>query len=171
MLIFLSGFTSLYTKPDKARDYWCPGQIIQIDAQITYTNASGFKRLSFDEVKDEGFVPRGVYEERMKENKTMAYIDENWRDDVKCLRPRRFLYSRQAISFRGHYLFFSIPDESDPVAIKSFEVYNVSNFGKILPSLILHDGIITFSKIQLVVYHQCCILIGWATSRLYVLAH
>ena len=27
------------------------------------------------------------------------------------------------------------------------------------------------SKIQLVVYHQCCILIGWATSRLYVIAH
>ena len=31
--------------------------------------------------------------------------------------------------------------------------------------------IIISSKIQLVVYHQCCILIGWATSRLYVIAH
>ena len=28
-----------------------------------------------------------------------------------------------------------------------------------------------FSKIQLVVYYQCCVLIGWATSRLYVIAH
>jgi len=28
-----------------------------------------------------------------------------------------------------------------------------------------------FSKIQLVVYHQCCVLIGLATSRLYVIAH
>ena len=28
-----------------------------------------------------------------------------------------------------------------------------------------------FSKIQLVVYYQCCILIGWATTRLYVKAH
>ena len=27
------------------------------------------------------------------------------------------------------------------------------------------------SKIQLEVYHQCCVLIGWATSRLYVIAH
>ena len=27
------------------------------------------------------------------------------------------------------------------------------------------------SKIQLVVYYQCCILIGWATTRLYVIAH
>ena len=27
------------------------------------------------------------------------------------------------------------------------------------------------SKIQLVVYHQSCVLIGWATSRLYVIAH
>ena len=28
-----------------------------------------------------------------------------------------------------------------------------------------------FSKIQRVVYHQCCILFGWATRRLYVIAH
>ena len=28
-----------------------------------------------------------------------------------------------------------------------------------------------FSKIQLVVYYQCCVLIGWATSRLFVIAH
>ena len=31
--------------------------------------------------------------------------------------------------------------------------------------------IICVSKIQLVVYYQCCILIGWATTRLYVIAH
>ena len=29
----------------------------------------------------------------------------------------------------------------------------------------------TISKIQLVVYYQCCVLIGWATTRLYVIAH
>ena len=28
-----------------------------------------------------------------------------------------------------------------------------------------------FSKIQLVVYYQCCVQIGWATTRLYVIAH
>ena len=28
-----------------------------------------------------------------------------------------------------------------------------------------------FSKIQLVVYYQYCVLIGWATSRLFVIAH
>ena len=28
-----------------------------------------------------------------------------------------------------------------------------------------------FSKIQLRVCHQCCVLIGWATNRLYVIAH
>ena len=27
------------------------------------------------------------------------------------------------------------------------------------------------SKIQLVVYYQCCVLIGWATTRLFVIAH
>ena len=26
-------------------------------------------------------------------------------------------------------------------------------------------------KIQLVVYYQCCVLIGWASTRLYVIAH
>ena len=31
--------------------------------------------------------------------------------------------------------------------------------------------ILYFGKIQLVVFHQCCILIGWATTRLYVIAH
>ena len=33
------------------------------------------------------------------------------------------------------------------------------------------NWLIVISKIELVVYHQCCILIGWATSRLYVIAH
>ena len=33
------------------------------------------------------------------------------------------------------------------------------------------DKILFFSKIQLVVYYLCCILIGWATTRLYVIAH
>ena len=31
--------------------------------------------------------------------------------------------------------------------------------------------ILFFSKIQLVIYYLCCILIGWATTRLYVIAH
>ena len=31
--------------------------------------------------------------------------------------------------------------------------------------------IIFISKIQLVVHHQGCVLIGWATTRLYVIAH
>ena len=33
------------------------------------------------------------------------------------------------------------------------------------------NDITDISKIQLVVYHQCCVLIGWATTRLYVIAH
>ena len=32
-------------------------------------------------------------------------------------------------------------------------------------------GLTIISKIQLVVYYQWCILIGWATTRLYVIAH
>jgi len=159
MLIFLSGFTSLYTKPDKARDYWCPGEIIQIDVQITYRNDSGLKRLSFDEVKDEGFVPRRVHKERLKINKSMAYIKGPLYFD-KCLMPGRFYDTRPAIHHRGIYLLFLARNDSLEIGRRPVDVYNVSNFGKILPSLILHDGIITFSKIQLVVYHQCCVLIG-----------
>ena len=34
-----------------------------------------------------------------------------------------------------------------------------------------NQRITVFSKIQLVVYYQCYILIGWATTRLYVIAH
>ena len=32
-------------------------------------------------------------------------------------------------------------------------------------------GITIVSKIQLVVYYQCCVLIGWATTSLFVIAH
>ena len=32
-------------------------------------------------------------------------------------------------------------------------------------------GVMTFSKIQLLVYYECCILIGRATTGLYVIAH
>ena len=32
-------------------------------------------------------------------------------------------------------------------------------------------GYETTSKIQLVVYYQCWVVIGWATTRLYVIAH
>ena len=31
-------------------------------------------------------------------------------------------------------------------------------------------NICDFSKIQPVVFYQCCVLIGWATTRLYVIA-
>ena len=37
------------------------------------------------------------------------------------------------------------------------------------PRLVMR--ITLLSKIQLVVYYQCCVLIGWATTRLYVIAH
>ena len=37
--------------------------------------------------------------------------------------------------------------------------------------LYLKQGITNISKIQLLVHYQCCILIGWATTRLYVIAH
>ena len=41
----------------------------------------------------------------------------------------------------------------------------------LFPALLYLAEITNFSKIQLVVYHQSCVLIGLATSRLYVMAH
>ena len=35
----------------------------------------------------------------------------------------------------------------------------------------MFQRVFSISKIQLVVYHQCCVLIGGATSGLYVIAH
>ena len=34
-----------------------------------------------------------------------------------------------------------------------------------------HPRLSQVSKIQLVVFYQCCVLIGWANTRLYVIAH
>ena len=50
----------------------------------------------------------------------------------------------------------SIPEETGPCNTQG------NNWGR----KALH-----FSKIQLVVYYQCCVLIGWATTRLYVIAY
>ena len=75
-------------------------------------------------------------------------------------RPSRS--SQMVQRFSGHFVWngkrgirlkISIPVEW---AVVPFE-FPIGNF--------------CFSKIQLVVYHQCCVLIGWATSRLYVIAH
>ena len=40
-----------------------------------------------------------------------------------------------------------------------------------LPSGLIHRLVIAFGKLQLVVHYQCCILIGGATTRLYVIAY
>ena len=37
--------------------------------------------------------------------------------------------------------------------------------------LVHYLGLFNISKIQLVVYYQSCVLIGWATTGLYVIAH
>ena len=41
--------------------------------------------------------------------------------------------------------------------------------GKFTSQCMLSVNFTRISKIQLVSYHQCCVLIGWAASRLYVI--
>ena len=45
----------------------------------------------------------------------------------------------------------------------NFEVIFVINYR--------HFRLTVINEIQLVVYYQCCVLIGWATTGLYVIAH
>ena len=45
--------------------------------------------------------------------------------------------------------------------------FGIKQVDKIQISWANDKGITLINKIQLVVYHQCCILLGWATSRLY----
>ena len=144
MLILLSGFTPLFLKPEKARDYWCPGEIIQIDAQITfYINPLfGLRRLSFDEVKDRGSVIRGVgYHETLEKDKPMLFLEEpEYLMPYKCVISGRFEGSYDGD--KKERLYFSRMNESVRYIRKYYYVYHALNIGKILPSLILHDGII-----------------------------
>ena len=53
--------------------------------------------------------------------------------------------------------------------IDSFE-FQIMEIDKSGPITVLIQ-VCYIGKIQLVVYYQCCFLIGWATTRLYVIAH
>lgn len=127
----------MYLKPDKARDYWCPGEIIQIDVQITYANVSGLKRLSFEDIKDGFYDPGEVHSITLKKDEpvlfTVAPFD-------KCVKLGRFKYLYLDRSGKKvEDLFLSIGNET--FMREPYEVYNAPKFGKILPSLILHEGI------------------------------
>ena len=64
-------------------------------------------------------------------------------------------------------------------------LFSYNNYGHIVPvpkMFVLRELTVTLeglstlyicsiSKIQLAVYYQCCVLISWATTRLYVIAH
>ena len=51
--------------------------------------------------------------------------------------------------------------------LKEFQTCDVSSATDVAQ---LDTFILEISKIQLVVYYQCCVLVGWATTRLYVIA-
>ena len=80
------------------------------------------------------------------ENNTSGHA-RLWDSALKFLCPGLFMTSPDHLEWTDYY----------------FEVANQSDC--------LNTNILVFSKIQLVVYHQCCGPIGWATSRLYVIAH
>ena len=49
---------------------------------------------------------------------------------------------------------------------------NITDLDPLIKNIItIHARLIIFSKIQLVVYYQSCVLIGRATTMLYVIVH
>ena len=52
-----------------------------------------------------------------------------------------------------------------------YHLVSQSHHSSSVLALIFHPIIFLISKIQLVVYYQWCVLIGWASTRLYVIAH
>ena len=81
-------------------------------------------------------------------------------------------------SFRTtvYFTFRNTHKKTASYAVYTYAWYNmaIGYYRLCLYVLDIRNGncmIITCSKIQLVVYYQCCVLIGWATTRLYVIAH
>ena len=73
---------------------------------------------------------------------------------------------------RGCICFMRFTGKWMPLAIVSLNNNTlVDPYIYICDTFISSTVPIAVSKIQLVVYHQCCVLIGSATSRLYVIAH
>ena len=88
-----------------------------------------------------------------------------------------------------HFLFTYKEDEKTKFLVFLSKLFSnlhfssVSNRWKrghlfVFPHVLPFDDLLTWtelahfaSKIQLVVYYQCCVFIGWATTRLYVIAH
>ncbi|XP_015748264.1 PREDICTED: uncharacterized protein LOC107328062 isoform X2 [Acropora digitifera] len=122
------GFTPLFLKPEKARDFWCPGEIIQIDAQITFyiNSLFGLRRLSFDEVKDRGSVIRSVeYHETLEKDTPVLFLEEpEYLVPYKCVISGRFKGSYHGNKERLH---FSHMNKSFPYTRKYDEVYHALN--------------------------------------------
>ena len=90
------------------------------------------------------------------------------RNCQKCTIPRMFLRLPRDfpggvpwLFFRGSQYFLR-----ETGAERNIEVRRETRL-----TVYRRAGLCYFSKIQLVVYYQCCVLTGWATTRLYVIAH
>ena len=90
----------------------------------------------------------GSPEEREKNNACLA--------GLRSLLPTATSQEPLHILFTQKKVLFQVKHAQNPILRLAFNlvwrIYDVS-------------------KIQLLVYHQCCVLIGWATTRLYVIAH
>ena len=89
------------------------------------------------------------------------------------LKELHWLPVEKRISFKINLICFKILNNLAPdYLVDLIHVYEPARYlrsssDKWRLSLVIKP----FRKIQLVVYHQCCDLIGCATSRLYVIAH
>ena len=70
--------------------------------------------------------------------------------------------------FLERLISYPISKQARLHAAKSVLVFNFEQTSTV--TILGEHGIMAFSKIKLVVYYQCCVLIGWATTRLYLKA-
>ena len=136
---------------------------------LSFCNPSSF-RFPTQWRQEAGFFSRGVGgEARMsaawwKLVLTWSFGSTSWQSSVP----------KNVSGFHGLELVNAIkPIILKPIECRSplwapvhiMEAWNLPPMGQLL-----FARIFLISKIQLVVYYQCCVLIGWATTRLYVIA-
>ena len=89
------------------------------------------------------------------------------------------------LSFGAYFTHFPTPPPGNNFTVPYYFIYFFNNLLTVIniykyfniaieyqiKLYIIHVLSALKSKIHPVVYYQCCVLIGWATTRLYVIAH
>ena len=97
---------------------------------------------------------------------------EKWKPSSQAISLKfdstcKFFYL-VSLSFNLHYIF---QKSNVQWVVRHYIIPFPHTFSVIFAIFACSKPLKSLCKIQVVVYYQCCILIGWATSRLFVIAH